>query len=74
VGVEVEVDELLGAFDGDFAGTHTVSLVYICRIRSGEPRAADIVDEVAWFQLDAEVDAAYPAVSEAIEALRRRLM
>jgi ADP-ribose pyrophosphatase YjhB (NUDIX family) len=73
MGVDVEVVELLGAFEGDFAGTHTVSLVYVCRVRSGRPHAADIVDEVAWFALDAIVDTAYPAVADALDALRQRL-
>jgi 8-oxo-dGTP diphosphatase len=71
VGVEVDILELLGAFEGDFAGVHTVSLVHICRVRSGQPHAADIVDEVAWFALDAVVDIAYPAVAEALAALRQ---
>jgi ADP-ribose pyrophosphatase YjhB (NUDIX family) len=73
VGVEIDILALLGVFEGDFAGTHTASIVYVCRIRSGQPHAADIVDEVAWFPLHATVEAAYPAVAEALDALRLRL-
>lgn len=74
MGVKVEVGELLGAFEEDFAGSVIVMLVYLCRITSGEPRAADIIDGVAWFSLDDAIDPAYPSVGEAIEALRRRLL
>lgn len=72
MGVEIEVGEVLGAFDDDFAGAHIVSIVYICRITAGDPRGADIIDGVRWFGLDEHVDAASPAVAEALDRLRQR--
>ena len=74
MGVEVQVGELLGAFEDEFYGSRIVSLVYVCRINSGEPRAADIIDDVRWFGMGDVVEAASPAVAEALEALRRRVL
>lgn len=73
VGVHVEIGDLLGVFEDVFAGAPIISIIYICRIESGEPRAADIVDRVAWFPVQEPPDVAYPAVREAIAALRNRL-
>ena len=51
-GVEVGVEDLIGAFDGLQLGGQIVTLVYRCRCVSGEPRPAGPVDRVAWFPLD----------------------
>ncbi len=73
VGVHIEISELLGVFEDVFAGSPIISIMYICRIKSGEPRAADIVDRVAWFPVQEPPGLAYPAVREAMAALRSRL-
>lgn len=70
VGVEVTVEELLGAFEDEFYGSRIVCLVYVCRIADGEPRAADIIDDVRWFTMTDVVEPSSPAVAEALEALR----
>ena len=72
--VEVEIGDLLGAFEDDFYGARIVSLVYVCTIAAGEPRAADIIDGVGWFGMAALPEPASPAVREALEALRRRVL
>lgn len=71
MGVEVNIEELLGAFEDDFYGSRIVCLVYVCRIASGEPRAADIIDDVRWFGLKDVIEPSSRAVAEALEALRR---
>jgi len=73
VGVEVAIGGLLGVFEDEFAGSRIISIVYVCHIASGEPRAADIVDEVAWFSVGATPDIAYPAVREALAVLCERV-
>jgi 8-oxo-dGTP diphosphatase len=70
MGVGVVVGDMLGAFEDDFYGSRIVSLVYVCGIVSGEPRAADIIDAVAWFSLDAVPELTSTAVEQAIAALR----
>jgi ADP-ribose pyrophosphatase YjhB (NUDIX family) len=72
-GVHVEIGDLLGAFEDEYLGARIVSLIYMCRVTSGEPRAADIVDRVAWFPLDATPPIAYAAVRDALAALRARI-
>jgi ADP-ribose pyrophosphatase YjhB (NUDIX family) len=71
-GAHVEIGDLLGAFEDVYLGSRIVCLIYVCRIRSGEPRAADIIDRVAWFPLDATPRIAYAAVRDALAALRAR--
>jgi ADP-ribose pyrophosphatase YjhB (NUDIX family) len=73
MGVTVDVGDLLGVFEDQFAGARIISIVYVCRITAGTPHAADIIDDVRWFPLQAQPDAAYAAVAEAIDALRARL-
>lgn len=70
--VQVEIEELLGAFEDDFHGSTIVCLVYVCRIASGEPRAADIIDAVAWHKLHALPPLASLAVEASLATLRRR--
>ena len=73
VGVEVSVGDLLGVFEDVFAGSPIISIVYVCRVASGAPRAADIVDEVRWFRVsetDETPEIAYLAVREALATLR----
>lgn len=71
MGVEVTIEELLGAFEDDFYGSRIVCLVYICRIAGGGPQAADIIDDVRWFAMTDVIEPASPAVADALEALRR---
>ena len=72
--VVVTVGEIVGAFDEDaFYGIPLVSIVYECTIASGEPRPADLIDEVRWFPLaETPPELAFPAVAAAVAALRRK--
>ena len=72
VGVEVTIGDLLGVFEDAFLGARIICIIYACTIASGEPRAADIVDKVAWFPLASTPAVAYPAVADALSELRRR--
>ncbi len=71
--VEVQVGELVGAFEDVFFDVPVVELVYVCRIVSGEPRAADIINDVRWFPIGARPEFAYRYIGEAVDALRQRL-
>jgi len=70
--VTVLVCELIGAFTDTFAGGE-VALFYRCELQSGEPRPADIVDEVAWFPVLTPPEMAFESEQKAINALQRRL-
>lgn len=70
MGVEVTIGELLGAFEDEFYGSRIVWLVYVCHIASGEPRAADIINDVRWFTMADMIEPSSPAVGEALAALR----
>jgi 8-oxo-dGTP diphosphatase len=48
-GLDFEVGDLLGIWMGDYAGRATLNLFWRGRLASGEPRAADDVDELRWF-------------------------
>ena len=73
-GVEVEVEQLVGAFDDEYLGSPTVALVYACRYVSGEPRAlGPPVDEVRWFPLEALPPISFPVIARAIEVYRDQL-
>lgn len=71
--IDVEAGDLLGVFEDVFEGSRMISIVYICGLVSGEPRGADIIDEVRWFPLRETPPVAYPAVGEAIATLRARV-
>ncbi len=71
--VQVEVGELVGVFEDAFADSRIISIVYVCRILGGEPRGADIIDDVRWFSIRDTPPVAYQAVGEAIRAMRARL-
>jgi ADP-ribose pyrophosphatase YjhB (NUDIX family) len=51
IGVHCSVGRYLGGFPDTYGddGDATLNLAYECRIRAGEPRAADDVSELAWF-------------------------
>ncbi len=70
--IEVAVQELIGAFDDMFFDTQIVTLIFACKIVSGEPRAADIIDEVKWFSLF-EPPPTTPVISQAIAKLNRHM-
>lgn len=72
MGVEVEVLDLVGAYEATFRGMDIIDLVYRCRILSGEPRAADLIDEIGWFALDDLPPVASMWLPRAIEDMRRR--
>jgi ADP-ribose pyrophosphatase YjhB (NUDIX family) len=72
MGVEVEVGELLCACEDEFRGIAIVTLVYLCRLRAGEARAADLIDDVRWFPLGAPPE--LPAAGRrAVAGLRQRI-
>jgi len=73
MGIEVEVGDVLGVFEDTFAGSRIISIVYVCIVVSGEPRGADIIDDARWFPLGDTPPVAYPAVAEAIAAMRARV-
>ncbi len=71
--IEVEVGELLGAYEDMFRGTAIVTLVYLCSVRTGEPRPADLIDEVRWFSIVTPPAIASASGEEAVAELRCRL-
>jgi ADP-ribose pyrophosphatase YjhB (NUDIX family) len=73
VDVDVRVDAIVGAFEDEFAGSPIVTIVYRCSIISGEPSAADIVEEVAWFPLDRLPAISYRSIAQALAAVGERL-
>ena len=50
-----------------------VTLVYLCTVRTGEPRPADLIDEVRWFPIATPPPIASASSRDAIAALQRRL-
>jgi 8-oxo-dGTP diphosphatase len=73
MGIEVRVGEVLGAFDEDtFHGIPLVTIVYVCTIAGGDPRPADLIDDVRWFALREPPQLAWPSITEAVAALQDR--
>jgi len=70
MGVEVRVEEIVGAFDETYGGEPIVTLVYRCALVSGEARAADIIEDVGWFALNALPAIAFPSIERALAVLR----
>jgi 8-oxo-dGTP diphosphatase len=61
--IGVRVGDLLGVFEEDsFYDIPLISIVFVCSIVAGTPRAADLIDEVRWFPIDAPPQLAYPCV------------
>ena len=73
MGIEISVGDLVGAFEQVYYEMPIVSLIYACTIAAGEPRAADIIDDVRWFPLVEPPAVAYAAVRDAIATMRRKL-
>jgi 8-oxo-dGTP diphosphatase len=73
MGIEVDVGDLVGAFEGMFYDIPIVSLIYACQVVSGDPTPHDYIDEVRWFPLDDPPDLAFDIISDAIAALQRKL-
>ena len=71
--IEVDVGELLGAYEDTFRGTAIVTLVYLCRVQAGEPRPADLIDEVRWFPIVTPPPMASVAGQRAVAEMGRRL-
>lgn len=74
-GCEIEPLAFVGAFADRYGeeGGATINLYWSARLRSGEPRPADDVSELAWFELDALPELAFANVARALEALREQL-
>ncbi|MEX0784002.1 MAG: NUDIX domain-containing protein [Dehalococcoidia bacterium] len=73
MGVEVEVESLLGAYEGPFGEADSITLVYVCRLKSGVPHPAEIIDEVGWFSVAATPEIAFQPIRDAVNDLRLRL-
>ena len=71
--IEVEVGELLGAYEDTYREIAIVTLVYLCTVRTGEPRPADLIDEVRWFPIVTPPPIAPIAGQRAVAELRHRL-
>ena len=71
--IEVDVGELLCACEDVFLGMAIVTLVYVCRVRAGEPRPADLIDEVRWFPITTPPETASASGQRAVAELQRRL-
>ena len=71
--IEIGVGELLGAYEDTFRGIAIVALVYLCTVRTGEPRPADLIDEVRWFPIVTPPPIAPIAGQRAVAELRHRL-
>ena len=65
--------KFVGAFEDLYFEIPIVELIYVCRIVSGTPRAADIIDEVGWFPLHEPPQLAFPSVAAAVDALQRKM-
>lgn len=72
-GVDVEVLEIVGAYEDEFGGTPTLTLMYHCRFVSGNPAPAGPVDRVEWFPIDALPPLASQIIERAATVLRTRL-
>ena len=69
VGMTIKVGQLVAAIsEGSFGDE--VALFYQCELESGQPRPADIVDEVAWYRVAEPPDIAFESVRLAVERLR----
>lgn len=72
LGVEVELQALLGLFVDSYAdGDATLTVYYAATITSGAPAPADDVDAAQWFPLDAlPRDLAFENVGDALAAAK----
>ena len=77
-GLEVEVGSLVGVWSdwyGSGPGSHaTLNLYWTARVAGGEPRPADDVSELRWFDAGAlppDDELAFPNVAEALRAWAR---
>ena len=50
-----------------------VTPVYLCTVRTGQPRPADLIDEVRWFPIATPPAMASASSQDAIAGLQRRL-
>ena len=74
IGVEIEIKEILGAFEDDFMDSAIVSIVYICSIKDGTPRPEGQIDDLQWFPLNQPPSLAFSSVKGAVTALQLRLL
>lgn len=73
MGIDVNVRELVGAYEQEYLGLPMLALVYRCEVTAGEPAPVDLIDEVRWFPLDGLPPIAYPAIEQALGDLCSRL-
>jgi ADP-ribose pyrophosphatase YjhB (NUDIX family) len=73
MGVDVQVGDLLCASEDTFKGIPIITLVYLCTVRGGEPRPADLIDEVRWFPISSPPAVTSASGQRAILELQRRL-
>ncbi len=69
-GLEVEITGLLGVIGPEPAGTASIVIVYRACVKGGKLRAADDVDRVAFFSLDALPPLAFRATRIALDEWR----
>jgi len=72
VGVEIAVLQIVGAYEDEFEGASIVSIVYTCKLTSGEPRAAGPIDTVAWFPVFDVPELAFSYARLAVADLQAR--
>jgi len=76
LGVEIEVGDFLGFFMDKYGPENydTLNIAWICKIKSGTPKAADDVEELKWFALnDLPKNLAFKNDVEILKALREKI-
>jgi ADP-ribose pyrophosphatase YjhB (NUDIX family) len=69
--VDVSVGAIFGAFPDLFHAIPIISIVYLCRLIAGEPRPADLIDDVGWFAVREPPPLSFPADEAAIREFQR---
>jgi ADP-ribose pyrophosphatase YjhB (NUDIX family) len=69
----IDILDYLGSFPDRYGetGEYTLNIVYVGRLRSGQPKANDDISTIAWYDLDKlpNVDDGPPNTRHALEAL-----
>jgi ADP-ribose pyrophosphatase YjhB (NUDIX family) len=69
--ITINVGAIFGAYPDLFHGIPILSIVYLCRVIAGEPRAADLIDAVGWFPVREPPPLSFPADEAAIREFQR---